>query len=97
MTTWKHNSKSFVLYIYFKGASTSPFAACSVNNRGCEEEAIITKQPPFLQCLFSSDVFMGHFQKYYLSNRKRFPDINTRGVARIRDSYANPRRSRGFA
>ena len=25
------------------------------------------------------------------------PDINTRGVGRIRDSYANPRRSRGFA
>ena len=24
------------------------------------------------------------------------PDINTRGVGRIRDSYANPRRSRGF-
>ena len=25
------------------------------------------------------------------------PDINTRGVGRIRDSYANPRQSRGFA
>ena len=25
------------------------------------------------------------------------PDINTRGVGRIRDSYANPRRSRRFA
>ena len=25
------------------------------------------------------------------------PDINTRGIGRIRDSYANPRRSRGFA
>ena len=26
-----------------------------------------------------------------------YPDINTRGVGRIRDGYANPRRSRGFA
>ena len=26
-----------------------------------------------------------------------YPDINTRGVGRILDSYANPRRSRGFA
>ena len=26
-----------------------------------------------------------------------YPDINTRGVGRIRDSYANPGRSRGFA
>ena len=25
------------------------------------------------------------------------PDINTRGCGRIRDSYANPRQSRGFA
>ena len=25
-----------------------------------------------------------------------YPDINTRGVGRILDSYANPRRSRGF-
>ena len=33
----------------------------------------------------------------YLSNRKRFPCINTRGVGRILHSYANPRRSRGFA
>ena len=42
-TTWTHNSKSFILYIYFNGASTSTFAAYSVNNKGCEEEAIITK------------------------------------------------------
>ena len=41
-TTWSHNSKSFILYTYFSGASTRPFAACSVNNKGCEEEAIIT-------------------------------------------------------
>ena len=26
-----------------------------------------------------------------------WPDINTRGIGRILDSYANPRRSRGFA
>ena len=25
------------------------------------------------------------------------PDINTTGFGRIRDSYANPRQSRGFA
>ena len=31
------------IFIYFNGASTSPFAACFVNNKGCEEEAIITK------------------------------------------------------
>ena len=44
MTTWTHNSKSFILDVYFNGASTSPFVACSVNNKGCEEqEAIITK------------------------------------------------------
>ena len=57
-TTRTYNSKSFILYLYFKGAFTSPFAACSVNNRGCEEEAIITKQLPFPKCLFSSDVFV---------------------------------------
>jgi len=27
-TKWTHNSKSFILYIYFNGASNSPFAAC---------------------------------------------------------------------
>ena len=37
------NTKSLVLYIYFNGASTGPFVACSGNNKGCEEEAIITK------------------------------------------------------
>ena len=42
-TTWTHNTKSFIFYIYFNGASTSLFAACSVNNKGCEEEPIITK------------------------------------------------------
>ena len=26
-TTWTHNSKSFILYIYFNAARTSPFAA----------------------------------------------------------------------
>ena len=37
------NNKSFILYIYFKGASITAFAACSVNNRESEVEAIITK------------------------------------------------------
>ena len=41
-TTWTHSSKSFILFTYFNGASTSPFSACSVNNKGCEEESIIT-------------------------------------------------------
>ena len=42
-TTWTHNSKSFILYIYFNGTSTALFAACSVNDKGCKEEAIIEK------------------------------------------------------
>ena len=37
--TWTHNSKFFILNIYFY----SQFAACSVNNKGGKEEAIITK------------------------------------------------------
>ena len=57
-TTSTHNRKSFILYIYINGASTSPFAACSVNNKGCEEKAIITKQSLFPKCQFSSDVFV---------------------------------------
>ena len=57
-TTWTHSSKSFILYIYFNSASTSTFAACFVNNKGCEEEALITKWSPFLKCLFSSDVLV---------------------------------------
>ena len=47
-----------MVYIYFNGTSTSPFAVCSVNNKGCEEEAIITKYSPFPKCLFPSDVFV---------------------------------------
>ena len=43
---------SVILYIYFNGASTSPFAACSVNNKGCEEEAIITTQHQFPNVYF---------------------------------------------
>ena len=39
-TTWTHNSKSFIRYIYFKGASTGPFTACSVNNKGCKEKQL---------------------------------------------------------
>ena len=47
-------------------------------------------------CFFSRE-------SYYKSNRKlsfpvfAYPDVNTRGVGRILDSYANPRRSRRFA
>ena len=43
--TWTYNIKSFILYknIYFNGASTSPFAASSVNNKGREKEAITAK------------------------------------------------------
>ena len=37
------NSKSFVPYIYFNGAPTSPFVACFSNNIECEPEAIIAK------------------------------------------------------
>ena len=57
-TTLTHNSKSFILFIYFNGASSSPFAAFSVNNKGCEEEAIITNyivpisQMPFFKWSF---------------------------------------------
>ena len=57
-TTWTTNNKSFILYINFNGASTSPFAACSLNNKGCKEEAIITKYSLFPECLFASDVFV---------------------------------------
>jgi len=34
---------SFSIIIYFDGTSISPFVACSVNNKGWKEEAIITK------------------------------------------------------
>ena len=40
---WTHNSKCLILSTYFNGASTSPFAACSVNKKACEEEATIKK------------------------------------------------------
>ena len=43
MTTWTQNNKFSILYIYFSGASSSPFAACSFNLNECEEEAIIKK------------------------------------------------------
>ena len=46
-----------ILYIYLNGTSTSPFAACSVNKKRCEEAAVITKSSPFPKCLFLSDVF----------------------------------------
>lgn len=38
-----HGKLASVNEAYFKGASTGPFAACSANNKGCEEEAILTK------------------------------------------------------
>ena len=56
-TTSTQNSKSFILYIYFNDTSTSPFAARSVNNKECKEEAI-TKQSPFPKCLLLSDFFV---------------------------------------
>ena len=37
--------------------STSPFVACFVNNKECEQEATIAKKSPFPKCLFSSNVF----------------------------------------
>ena len=45
-----------IIIIYFNGSSTSPFAACPVNNKGCEEEAIITLTNRFYVAvrLFSS-------------------------------------------
>ena len=60
MTTWTLYNKSFILHVYFNGASTSPFAACSVNNKECQEGAIISKinSQKFPKCLFSSDVFI---------------------------------------
>ena len=47
------------LYIYFNGASTSPFAACSFNNKGLKEEVIITtiNSRHFSNVFFSSDTF----------------------------------------
>ena len=33
-----NNRISFILYIYFNGASTGPFPVFSVKNKGCEEE-----------------------------------------------------------
>ena len=33
----------FSIVIYFHAAATNPFAACSVNDKGCQEEAISTK------------------------------------------------------
>ena len=39
-TTWTHNSKSVIRYIYFNNASTTPFTACSVNNKECEEKQL---------------------------------------------------------
>ena len=58
-TTWTHNSESFILLTYFNGASASPFAVCSVSNRGCEEEAIITKKSPFPKCSSSIYILAG--------------------------------------
>ena len=39
------------------GAPTSPFAACSVNNKGYEDEAITTHESPFLFLYFLSFFF----------------------------------------
>ena len=37
-TTWTHNSKSFILYIYFNGAPLCPFVAYILNSIKCEHE-----------------------------------------------------------
>ena len=37
---WLATVESFILYIYFNGASISPFAGCFVNNKESKEEAI---------------------------------------------------------
>ena len=56
MTTLTHNiNHSFS--IFTSTPSTSPFAACSVNNKRYEAEAIITKKSLFPKCFPSSDVF----------------------------------------
>ena len=53
-TTRTHNSKSFFLYIYFNGCSTSWFAACSVKNKGrSNNHKIVTISQMFI----SNDVF----------------------------------------
>ena len=44
---WLATVESFILYIYFNGASISPFAECFVNNKESKEEAILTKWSPF--------------------------------------------------
>ena len=56
----------------------------------------------FDQCHTKSFAFFSR-ESYFIKAIENFfpvfahPDINTRGVGRILDSYANPRRSRGFA
>ena len=42
-TTWTLNSKSFILYIYFKGAPTNHLEAQFVNNIECKQDRIIVK------------------------------------------------------
>ena len=39
LTTSPHNSKSFILYIYFNGVSTSPIAASSVNSKSATKNS----------------------------------------------------------
>ena len=54
----KTSNLKIYLYIYFHGAATNPFAACSVNDKGCQEEAMSTKQSRFPNVHFSRAVFV---------------------------------------
>ena len=58
-TTSTHNSKSFILYNYFNGASTSPFAVCSVNDKSAtkklNDHKMFTASEVFIS---SSDAFV---------------------------------------
>ena len=75
-TTWTHDSNSFILYICINGASTSPFAVCSVNNKGGEKKIgnhkIVTISQMFIskwlfcyrgRCLSSRFPMRGFFMK----------------------------------
>ena len=75
-TKWTHNSKSFIIYIYFNGASNSPFAAC-ITHDACHQCDVTDLRKTFLQPLsflhsrnhsFEVDLFVFLF---LLANSKR--------------------------
>ena len=77
---WTHNSKSFILYIYFNGASTSPFAACSVNDKKA------TKKLSNLKIVTAASVgslFVSFPSKFWCFGRAK---IKARALAIIVDS-----------